>query len=69
VVQGVRELPISAPLERYSIEARIHWGGTETAETWNGYMDGAVRSGEHAAHEVLSILGRADGGSGRRVTG
>lgn len=32
---------------------RIHWAGTETAEEWNGYMDGAVRSGERAAHEVL----------------
>ena len=21
---------------------------------WNGYMDGAVRSGERAAHEVLT---------------
>jgi monoamine oxidase len=33
---------------------RIHWAGTETAEVWNGYMDGAVRSGERAAHEVLA---------------
>jgi monoamine oxidase len=32
---------------------RIHWAGTETAEVWNGYMDGAVRSGERAAAEVL----------------
>jgi len=32
---------------------RIHWAGTETAEVWNGYMDGAVRSGERAANEVL----------------
>jgi monoamine oxidase len=31
---------------------RIHWAGTETAEEWNGYMDGAVRSGERAAAEV-----------------
>jgi monoamine oxidase len=33
---------------------RIHWAGTETAEVWNGYMDGAVRSGERVAREVLS---------------
>jgi monoamine oxidase len=33
---------------------RIHWAGTETAEVWNGYMDGAVRSGLRAAQEVLS---------------
>ena len=31
---------------------RIHWAGTETAEVFNGYMDGAVRSGERAAREV-----------------
>jgi monoamine oxidase len=30
----------------------VHWAGTETAETWTGYMDGAVRSGERAAAEV-----------------
>jgi len=32
---------------------RIHWAGTETSDYWNGYMDGAVRSGERAAAEVL----------------
>jgi monoamine oxidase len=31
---------------------RIHWAGTETADYWAGYMDGAVRSGERAAREV-----------------
>jgi monoamine oxidase len=36
----------------------IHWAGTETATYWNGYMEGAVRSGERAASEVLSVLGR-----------
>ncbi|MDQ6820150.1 MAG: flavin monoamine oxidase family protein [Actinomycetota bacterium] len=35
---------------------RIHWAGTETAEVFNGYMDGAVRSGERAAAEVFSAL-------------
>jgi monoamine oxidase len=35
---------------------RIHWAGTETADYWNGYMDGAVRSGERAAREVLPLL-------------
>jgi monoamine oxidase len=35
---------------------RIHWAGTETSTYWNGYMDGAVRSGERAATEVLSAL-------------
>lgn len=35
---------------------RIHWAGTETSTYWNGYMDGAVRSGERAASEVLAAL-------------
>jgi monoamine oxidase len=35
---------------------RIHWAGTETAEVFTGYMDGAVRSGERAAREVLAAL-------------
>jgi monoamine oxidase len=33
---------------------RIHWAGTETSNYWNGYMDGAVRSGERAAAEALA---------------
>src|SRR5207249_9628083 len=35
---------------------RIHWAGTETSTFWNGYMDGAVRSGERASQEVLALL-------------
>jgi monoamine oxidase len=35
---------------------RIHWAGTETSDYWNGYMDGAVRSGDRAAREVLAKL-------------
>ncbi len=35
---------------------RVHWAGTETATYWSGYMDGAVRSGERAAREVLDKL-------------
>jgi monoamine oxidase len=35
---------------------RIHWAGTETSTYWNGYMDGAVRSAERAASEVLAAL-------------
>lgn len=34
----------------------LHWAGAETAVVWNGYMDGAVRSGEHAAAEALAAL-------------
>jgi monoamine oxidase len=35
----------------------IHWAGTEASTFWNGYMEGAVRSGERAASEVLASLG------------
>jgi monoamine oxidase len=35
---------------------RIHWAGTETSEIWTGYMDGAVRSGQRVAKEVLTKL-------------
>jgi monoamine oxidase len=35
---------------------RIHWAGTETSSVWNGYMEGAVRSGERAANEALALL-------------
>jgi monoamine oxidase len=34
----------------------IHWAGTETAEVWSGYMEGALRSGERAAQEALAAL-------------
>ncbi len=34
----------------------IHWAGAETATIWNGYMDGAVRSGERAAADALRAL-------------
>ncbi|HEY0756094.1 MAG TPA: flavin monoamine oxidase family protein [Ktedonobacteraceae bacterium] len=35
---------------------KLHWAGTETATVWNGYMDGAVQSGERAAREVLELI-------------
>jgi monoamine oxidase len=35
----------------------LHWAGAETATVWNGYMDGAVGSGEDAAAAVLENLG------------
>jgi monoamine oxidase len=34
----------------------IHWAGTETATVWNGYMDGAIQSGERAAREALTAF-------------
>lgn len=32
----------------------IHFAGTETSDFWTGYMDGAVRSGERAASDILA---------------
>ena len=32
----------------------VHWAGTETAGPFHGSVDGAVRSGERAAAEVLA---------------
>jgi monoamine oxidase len=34
----------------------IHWAGTETADEWTGYLDGAVRSGQRAAAEIAALL-------------
>ena len=32
---------------------RLHWAGTETATVWNGYIEGAIRSGERVVGEIL----------------
>lgn len=34
---------------------KIHWAGTETSDIWNGYIDGAIRSGERVVKEVLNV--------------
>lgn len=36
----------------------IHWAGAECSPVWNGYMEGAVRSGETTALAVARRLGR-----------
>ncbi|KAI1908123.1 hypothetical protein LOZ39_003123 [Ophidiomyces ophidiicola] len=38
----------------------IHFVGTETAEIWKGYMDGAVRSGERGAKEIIESIKSRD---------
>lgn len=41
----------------------VHFVGTETADVWRGYMEGAVRSGIRGAREVVECLkqgGEAD---------
>ena len=39
----------------------IHFVGTETSFEWKGYMEGAVRSGERGAREVIMALANKDG--------
>jgi monoamine oxidase len=34
----------------------LHFAGADTSPEWPGYMDGAIRSGERAAREVLASL-------------
>lgn len=36
---------------------RLHWAGAECSPVWNGYMEGAVRSGEQTAEDVLAVVG------------
>ena len=38
----------------------IHWAGAEYSSVWNCYMEGAVRSGEVTASDVLATFDRAD---------
>jgi monoamine oxidase len=40
---------------------RVHWAGAECSPVWNGYMEGAVRSGEDTAGAVLHQLASAGG--------
>ena len=37
---------------------KIHWGGTETATEWNGYMSGAIQAGRRVAIEVHNLLSK-----------
>ena len=41
-------------------QGNIHWAGTETSDIWTGYMDGAIRSGERAANEIVSAVSVGD---------
>ena len=35
----------------------VHFAGTETASVSHGAIDGAIRSGERVAAEILELLG------------
>jgi monoamine oxidase len=52
---GTHRLRTAGPALRTPV-GPIHFAGTETSTYWNGYMDGAVRSGERAAGEVIERL-------------
>lgn len=53
-------LPVNETLANLSALRRpvgpIHWAGTETANEWCGYIDGALEAGVRAANEVLTAL-------------
>jgi monoamine oxidase len=34
----------------------VHFVGTETADMWQGYMEGAIRSGLRGARESIALL-------------
>ena len=37
---------------------RIYFGGTECANEWFGYMDGAIQAGQRIANHILLILSK-----------
>jgi monoamine oxidase len=37
-------------------EGNVHFAGEHTSESWSGYLNGAVESGQRAAREVLAAL-------------
>ena len=47
---------------------RIHWAGAETSDVWNGYLDGAVRSGRrrNPCQHQLRSGGPGESPPGRR---
>lgn len=48
---GLGVLTAFGPALREPI-GRIYWSGTETADAFAGYIEGAIRSGEHSAQEI-----------------
>lgn len=43
------------------VVGNVHFVGTETSVEWKGYMEGAVRSGERGAEEVVEALTKLEG--------
>jgi monoamine oxidase len=52
-IAGTSEGLLPMPCEPVN---NLHWAGTETAQEHPGYLEGAVQSGERAAHEVAVAL-------------
>ena len=46
----------------------LHWAGTETANRWAGYIDGAIESGIRAAAEICAALDANNGHRPERST-
>ncbi len=44
----------------------IHWAGSETAQRWMGYVEGAIESGNRYAEEALAPSRRTPRGAGHR---
>ena len=53
--QYPEEVPLWAAVQPVG---RLHFAGADFSPLWPGYMDGAIRSGERAAHEALERLSR-----------
>lgn len=49
------------PALRRSV-GRIHWTGTETSTHWYGYIEGAIRAGEHTARKLRMLPAHAPTG-------
>lgn len=50
-------LSVYGPVMREPV-GQVYFAGTETANHWSGYMEGAVQAGERAAREVLHAQGK-----------
>lgn len=41
---------------RQNRHLNIYWAGTETANQWSGYIEGAIESGQRVARDILAVL-------------
>ncbi|KAL2071012.1 hypothetical protein VTL71DRAFT_14038 [Oculimacula yallundae] len=56
-IMGVNTITAGADAALQEVFGAVHFAGTETATLGIGFMEGALRSGERAAAEVVEILG------------